>query len=454
MPSRLLLLAAALLAFLGGCAQAPRHRTEAGLLPTLAYTPPDSSVSRLGVARVTPPGTAFTRASPAKPFDPRLIATTQVAHGDLFAHAFDGSGPPLRSSSRLHRGQTAFLLPLASNYARDDAGRTDLTFELTIRKPDGTTDGPPATGVLWQEPVARPDLLLYPSTSISFWTEPNDPLGDYRIVARVHDHLAGETTELEHVFTVVSYAPPELPAGFDPVAWRETYYQIPRPELALAALPLCFNQLPADQRATAQPALLGFFDQLLADNPWLLSAFCTRLAGAPPDEAYALSLVLGFHLRGAESAPAGISFAAWVRLTDFRSHAWPADPDRTLEEPAQLDALWGRFLASGLYAPVARLLLPLGNLSDLGAADRPLPASAPDAPTGELLGLSIASASAVQRDLLLRSALWSLRRYSRQHPLVRAYLDWTLRAGELPAAQKDLLKRVLASGEEPAVTSH
>lgn len=450
MPSRLRLLAAALLAFVGGCAQAPRHRTDARLLPTLAYTPANSPAP---VARVTAPGTAFTRASPAEPFAPRLVATTQVAHGDLFIHAFDGSGPPLRSATHLHRGQTAFLLPLARNYARDADGRTDLTYELTIRKPDGSADGPPAAGVVWQEPVARPDLVLYPSISISFWTEPSDPLGDYRVVVRIHDHLAGETVELEHLLTVVAYAPPELAADFEPLAWHESYYQNPRPELALSALPRCFERLPADQRAAAQPALLGFYDQLLTDNPWLLPAFCARLATARPDEAYALSLVLGFHLRGADSPPAGVSFAAWIRLADFRSHAWPSDPDRPLDEPAQLEALWGRFLASGLYAPVARLLLPLGNLSDLGAADRPVPGAAPDTPGDEILDAPLAPSSAIQRDLLLRSALWSLRRYSRQHPLVRAYLDWTLRAGELPPAQLDLLKRVLAAPETPSVTA-
>lgn len=450
MPPRLRLLAAALLALLGGCAQGPRNRSDTRLLPTLSYSPATAAAP---VGRVTAPDTPFTRASPDRPFDPELIATTQVAHGDLFPHAFDGDGPPLRSATRLYRGQTVFLLPLARNYARDASGRTDLTFELAIRKPDGTADGAPATGVVWQEPVARPDLVLYPSTSITFWTEPNDPLGDYRVAVRVHDHLAGETTEREHVFNVVPYAPPELAADFDARAWRETYYQNPRPELALPALPRSFDRLPADQRAAAQPGLLGFYDQLLTDNPWLLPAFCARLAVAPPDEAYALSLVLGFHLRGAESAPTGVSFVAWIRLADFRSHAWPADPDRPLEEAAQLDALWGRFLASGLYAPVARLLLPLGNLSDLGAADRPVPADAPDDQNGQLLDPPFGPSAAVQRDLLLRSTLWSLRRYSRQHPLVRAYLEWTLRAGELPAAQKNLLKRVLASADEPAVTA-
>ena len=122
----------------------------------------------------------------------------------------------------------------------------------------------------------------------------------------------------------------------------------------------------------------------------------------------------------------------------------------------RLDALWGRFYASGLYSPLERMLTALGHHADLGATDRwqklrgesgqpmdlspaalaaaadPRDGVAPDAPPPEVL-----------RDIVLRTTIWSLRAQAREHPLVRAYLAWTLQLGDLPPTERALLGRIL-----------
>lgn len=458
---RRLLFVATLLGFAAGCAHRPPSGTRAELdaasATRLAALPP--------VARVTAPGTPFTRVAPDAPFDPRLVVTTQVAHGDLFLHAFTEAGPRYLSATRLHRGQQAYLLPFAANYGLAPDRRTDLTYEIDIRKADGTRDGAPFSAVLWQAPVSGPDLVLYPATTVTFRAEPHDPLGEYLLTARFTDHLTGETSQRIHRLELVNYTAPDLPAGFDAQTWFNTYYQQPSPELALPALSRLLLDLPADRRAAALPPLLGFYDQILTDNAWLLPAFCSRLAAADPDEAYALSLVLGHHLRAAAEAPAGVDFATWVRLEDFRAHRWPSDPDAPLAQAAQLDALWGRFLASGLYAPVARVLTSLANHADLGAADRwqkirheagLLVDLSPDALAAavdpDFGAVEDAPPPDVLRDVLLRTAIWSIRSHAARHPLVRSYLDWTLRIGDLPPAEKSLLGRIL-NPDTPAAAS-
>lgn len=451
---RRLLLAASLLGFAAGCA----HRPPAPMAETsLAPDPAITRESALPPAtRVTEPGTPFTRLEPGSPFDPRLVVTTQVAHGDLFLHAFTQEGPRYLSAARLYRGQYAYLLPFATNYGVAPDRRTDLTYEIDIRKADGSHDGTPFGAVLWQTPVSGPGLVLYPATTVNFHAEPDDPLGEYVITARITDHLTGETVAREHRLVLEDYAAPALPADFNAENWFNTYYQKPSPELALSVLPRLLLDVPADRRAAALPPVLGFYDQVLTDNAWLLPAFCARLAAADPDEAYALSLVLGHHLRASVAPPAGVDFASWVRLEDFRTHRWPSDPDAPLAQAAQLDALWGRFLASGLYTPVAGVLTSLANHADLGAADRWQKVRAEAGLPADLSPEGLAAAADpdfdagedapppdVLRDVLLRTAIWSLRGNASRHALVRSYLDWTLRVGDLPPAQKQLLSRIL-----------
>lgn len=460
MPSRArhVLVLAALLGSLVGCAHHAPTRPAAAKAPAAAVRPAPRHESELPPAkRRSVPGTPFTRANPAEPFAPVLVVTTQVAHDDLFLHVLGGSGASYQPATRLYRGQRVFILPFARNYAFDALENADLTFDLSVIKPDGSFDGAPFSASLWQGVVSAPDLVLYPSTTVSFFAEPNDPVGEYRLVVRVHDHLGGDVRELSQKITLADYAPPALPADFSPDAWFHRYYLAPSPELALPALPRFFEKLPADKRAGAIPPLLGFYDQVLADNAWLLPAFAARLAATgDADEAFALSLVLGFHLRSATAAPAGFDAALWDRLADFRVHPWPADPDAPLLQAAQLDALWGRFFASARYAPVQRLLEPLANTADLGAAERWRKSlhldSAENYPQPDLDDPD--TPADIRREVLLRTALWTLRANARQHPLVRGYLEQTLRAGDLAPGARALLERALrVDAAAPAVTA-
>lgn len=420
-----LCLCLALLGFLAGCSL-PQVGENGSPAASLAVTP-------------------AVQATPAE-FSPLLLVTTQVAHADIYVHAVNGVGPRYLPAARLYRGQRAFVLPFARGYALGRDGRADLTFEVAIRKADGTPDGEPVAGVLWQDRVPGADWILLPATLITFWTEPTDPLGPYEFTARVRDAVSGREETLRQTVEIVDYEPPELPERFDPDRWFQNYYLLPTPELALPALGALFNRLPADRRENALPPVLGFYDQLLGDNPWLLPSFGRRLLAAPSDEAFALSLVLAYHLRAQTAAPDGVPAAAWERLRDFSGYAWPGDTAADLVRPAQLDDLWGRFYASGLYAPVERLLQPLAHSADLGALERWQAARAqndagvdfdndPDDP---------ALPVEVRRELVLRAALWSLLSNAGSHPLIEGYLRWSVVSEAVDPAVREILRRALA----------
>ncbi len=382
-----------------------------------------------GCAHRPDPASPLAPAPPAAARETDFVLTLLPPRYDFQGPAFVPVATP--APRRVFRGQTVFILPASPG--PDPAAALHL--ELEIREP----------GLF--SPARRASVPA--DAFASFRTTDRDPLGDYTVTLRSTDPASRATKTSRHTLRVEDYRPPTLPADFDPPTWLTRYHLQPTPELALPALPRLHLGLPADKRTGALPPLLGFYDQLLRDNPWLLPAFSARLAEAHPDEAYLLSVVLGFHFRRAPDArPATLDASTWTRIADFRAYDWPADPDSPLAEIAQLDALWGRFFATGRYTDLRPLLAPLFHHADLGAAERWQTRSRSVAPGADLEDALASAPPEVRRDLLLRSALWSLRSNARQHPLVRTYLQHTLVYGELPAPVQDLLKRILQP--EPA----
>jgi hypothetical protein len=449
--------ASVVFAFLAGCAHRadpmPRVTPLTKTAPTVATTPaaepvalPSTPVAPVAATPRSDPGRlVMTPVDAADAFEVRFVVTSQGSYGDLFSRTLDNVVPDYVEATKVYRGQRAYVIPLIHHYRLNADGCADVLLELETRKPDGTRDGDVLRVSLWDGPVAGMGLILYPKANVSFWTEANDAPGPYTLIARVIDRVSRESREFTHTIVMRDYMPPPLPADFSAALWYSTYYSNPTPELALPALTSLYWSQPSERRQATLAPMLGFYDQVLLDNPWLVTIFAGRLARAETDEAYVLSLVLGFHLRKAASTPPGVDEATWARLAEFRVHDWDLDSDAVITEAGQLEALWGRFFANGGYGPVRGLLGPLENYSDLGAGERWRQARS----TGNIAESSTEIPPDVKREQLLRSTVWALRNNSRQHPLLQAYLNWTLRFGRMPIPQKMFLTRILGV-ESPA----
>ncbi|HTJ79209.1 MAG TPA: hypothetical protein VL357_09450 [Rariglobus sp.] len=372
-------------------------------------------------------------AGPAKPLEITLVATIQYATHDFYAHTTDHTGPDFQGTSRLFPGQRVDLVVLAKNYALNPAGSASLVYDLAITYPDGRTQQAGHDLRLCVGPVPDSGLLAYASQTASFSTDPGDPPGNYTFTVTAHDRVAGgapvaKTATLQ----AIPYAEPALPTDFNPSGWMASYYLNPSPALALPALFKIAAALPRDN-TDAWPPILGFYEEVLKANPWLAPVFKARLQNATPEDRTLLLFVLGYAWRH-DPAFAGLS-----------KGPWPDVDDGVLDDPRQLDLLWGRFFATGAFAPINRIVSALRMHDALGALDR-LKASNPKAssPTPE-----------VMRELVLKSAQWSLGRNARAHPLVYRYCEWILAQNDSDDAFKSLLSTVAPertpSAERPSV---
>jgi len=364
-----------------------------------------------------------------------VIPSVQYAHTEIFSHTPPDRAPDLALTDEIAPGQRLDLLLLVRGFAVDAGGRADLNYDLAIRYPDGKTDTAPKNIAVTGKTRVDPRSLILSNGIVMFKTDPGDPAGDYTFSVTLHDHVSGANAAKAVTVRVSdSAAALPLPANFDPPSLLSDYYRRPRPRLALPVLLALAHTPFADRPIDGQGALLGFFEQVLNDNPWVVPQFTARLAAtADAAERRLLALVLAYTFRSQSEFGRALTGAPRQALEVARHEHWP----RASTEPVtggQLDVLWGRFVASGAFAPVRDLVkvvetyLPYrGKLEDYKKRATKSPVPPPE----------------VTKDILLGSALWSLGSNARQHELVRSYLLGLVQSGDLSPATKTALQGAL-----------
>lgn len=380
--------------------------------------------------------TGFGEGRAAPPFKVGVAPTIQYAIEDLWYHTPADTGPRIAVVDQIVRHQPVVLLVHIVGAAANADGYANVSYDLTVRQADGTVSiEKKGLSAISRRKIAAGYVSLA-ETEIGFVADDYDPLGAYAVHVAAHDQVSGGQAEGRAEFHVVS--PEHLggpPADFDPERWLTYYYRKPEPQLALAAL-TALSHDPAIRRAPNRLGpLLGFYEQILADNPWLASAFKERFVTTKDDdERRLLSVVLAYVYRDDAGFARDLPDAAQRDLADVPRSQLPV-PSTEPADAGELDVYWGRFLASGRFQPIRDLVTVVQNyLPYQGAMEKyrhlaPKPATVPPA---------------VAKDVILGAALWSLGSNARQHDLVRNYLRSLLKDNDTPPAVKPALRAALA----------
>lgn len=369
-------------------------------------------------------------------FDATLFPTTQYAHAEIFFRTPPGFAPALALANEIAPGQRLDLLVVARGYAVDAEGRAHVTAELVIHRPDGSVMRPPGSITVANQAKVDPRTLLFPKDIASFNTSRGDPTGDYRFEVVVRDHIGDRTvTKSANVRVTETDAPLPLPADFDVMRFLTDYYQRPRPRLTLPALTAFSETNYARRKAEGHGTLLGFYDQVLADNPWLVPHFTQRLTATKSEsERRMLALVLVYAKRSDPKFGGDLPRAARAALTAARKETLPL-PSREPTNGGQLDLQWGVFLASGKFEPIANLV---------GVVQNYLPHRGQLEAYKKLTVKPPALPPEVMKDVLLNSALWSLGSNAHQQKLVRDYLIGIEQAADTTPEVRNALQGALA----------
>ena len=108
--------------------------------------------------------------------------------------------PIFEERKSVARGEHLAILTVYANPMLRN-GRADLTCDLEIERPDGSTVHQEALPVR-RGPAPDPKLVHLSPAVVDFVGEPEDPSGLWTVKIRLHDHVRGVTVPLEASFTL------------------------------------------------------------------------------------------------------------------------------------------------------------------------------------------------------------------------------------------------------------
>ncbi len=357
----------------------------------------------------------------APPDELQAILALCVDQGfeDEWYHTHSEKGLKITSVNQLVRGQAFSVCVFMTGYAVGPKGHVDSSYDLRIIRPDGTSyldkhgielcvsDGLSAG----HAQIARVGLNL----SI----DAPEPLGTYKFLLQVHDQVGGHSASTEDSLTLTSLPQPrpfQTRPEFE--AWMLSYYRTPRPVRVLDAVASA-SAVQLFDSASPDFVLRGFLSAVCRDNPFLEPALLERFPKL--EHAARLAALELLSLTAYDAKPFLAAATEEERKAYETLHA-AARPDPLagpIRDAAQLDELWGSFLAGGRFAPIERLARAL-------ALDEQLDGKQKDAATS---ALESAARSALQRNLRM--------------PRVRPYCEWLLANRKLDERDAAELKKLL-----------
>jgi hypothetical protein len=140
-----------------------------------------------------------------------LLLTTDDDEG--FLRAWAGPTPPqLTTTDRATRGRPLFGMILFHGCRAGADGNCNVTGEFSFWRPDGSRYGDVLRADLWRAPpppAPHENNILLATTSPALLVEPEDPMGNWIMRARVTDSVRGLTLEVEE--QIVVETPPTAP---------------------------------------------------------------------------------------------------------------------------------------------------------------------------------------------------------------------------------------------------
>lgn len=357
----------------------------------------------------------------------RLVVqpSLQYRFTDVWHNTPPQYGPSIAVADRITLGQRVDLQVVILD--PDISSKSEWTYTIIIHGPNEESVDPGHSLELLSDRASKLMGPMLAKESISWTADSDDDLGERTVEVIATDAHSGRSARASTTFEVVSAA--EL-ISWESVEnhnqWFQRYCIAPTPH----HFPGYLSALMADPKLQKMDlskvdrfgAMLGAFEVIWEENPWLREHFIERLNGTNDRLARHLAGLIAFALRNDPKTISNLPARVQKLIAKYGSTRWPEpfDPSRG---GVQLDVLWGRFFAGGHVQPLRDLVAVL------------------DEPVTQ----SLSPKAALRRRSLLGATIWSLSANSRSHPLVRAYLIAMVNDPKISAQQKEYLIEALQS---------
>lgn len=341
--------------------------------------------------------------------------------------------PRLTKATEFVKYQDIWIYVSLIDYRLDGNKRAKVTFDLDIIGPDGVPVEELRDLVAIDSRIDNSAHVQLGITVIKFIATSDYLLGTYAIEVTVRDEVGGSMVETITEVELVPFMPEPAPANMDDLEdWMMAYFGSPTPIKATSAF---LYLARSGYSQTAVPAFMGFFAELFRHNQYQLPTLLEKYPTLSEREKKHVLWLLKYIDYSADSFLDKLTKEERAEYSDpsagFHPHI-----DGDIDDPGQLDWLWGTFLASGSADPIRKLVSVLGQSKYekkvRKATERFQKTGAPANPDrGFMLGA------------VYQAAKWSIDSNCKQHLLVRAYCEYFLEYEKLDKAAKKALKEIL-----------
>lgn len=367
-----------------------------------------------------------------------LVQTIDYSIREKWACTPAASMPMIPNSDTVFRGQTIYLSAIVGDYRLDTKGCADVVLSVEVFRPDGSEYYSVKEQPFMDGYAGYMDgRFQMSSTFLSVTFENKDPLGSYGIKMLITDRVSHTSKMLESKVELV-----ELPA-YDHFTftdeerlmdWVNNYHRCPQPEKALAAYLYICPKYGDDE--TALIPLLGLMLEIFQHNQFLYPQLSECYDKQSEDIQNYLDLLMYYLGIGREDFTQSVGEEVQLILDLLQETLYP-EKSGVIVTPIQLDVLWGKFLASGSYEPVLKLIKTLDYVKYRGSMKK--------VNWKNWYHVSDQKKQEALNEMIYEALRWSLHSNCKQFPLVRQYCEWALSDGNLTGTQRRELQKVLSA---------
>lgn len=363
-------------------------------------------------------------------FDFLLALTQQDAELDWWTAVPAQFGPKLSTINSVSRGEYFKILPIFNNYGTSNGGTVNITYDLTIQRPDGSTYEQATNCIGCQGKSTSPHLI--PATAIMVVCfEPEDPFGEYTIRVIATDHVKAKKVNKEKRITLEQFVLPEIEDD-DMNSLFFKYPTRPQPSKALAA----FLQSPRpyiDEKGQPLWSVLWFYKQVFEENGFLIPHAVSFFNGKATEQQKKDILLLFYLMDKVDMLAANDE--SLKKYRDRLKVLNTPNPYSEILTGDQLDMLWAEYFATSRVKPIRQILTALNLSKHAGTLEQ--------VKAGELDVQSEEVRQKAMLEAVFQSAIWSIRSNCEQSSLLFQYCVGLYESEELNKIEKSYLGVIL-----------
>lgn len=113
--------------------------------------------------------------------------------------------PHFSGASTVEKGGELFILTIFTNPQLDASGAANVTLDIDVKRPDGSTSSHAEGAECFQGKLRGPLLNVYLCAQVvEFIGEPSDPVGDWAVRIKLIDNIRKVEIPLSTTFTLVN----------------------------------------------------------------------------------------------------------------------------------------------------------------------------------------------------------------------------------------------------------